>query len=648
MFKQLTIEKGPIHSGKSFHFDNGTTAIIGENGCGKSLLVEYMGFALFGSVALRGKVTEYKDLSVTCWLSLKGKDYKIERDTKGCKIYNEKGETICYGTKPCNLKIIALLGYDYNVYKMGNYAAQLDILGLGNMKPSERKTALDKTLGIGIIDKLIKRLNDTALQNQHQMEAVAGLLHTPGEEPVKPEGYRELKEIAEEYTEAKNKWGDYQKFKNTSEPVKPNKPEIGKELEYITSEEINRVLRKVAEIKAKLDQYRLVLAPQYTKMELDLLADQNEQYSRWCAYRVARGEEVDFSKMVPLEVFRREEEAIKVWGIYDQGGVTCPYCGNSFNLGKEKPEIPRSNWSEEEYRKQKEWLEAYQRLVELDKIYEGVKETEKPKLSMSEIEKERFKLRQWEDRMTNEYKLVSELEELPHYTEEDFNERLRYEKEMMSYRNLLDLYNERIVGYNQEKERFYGYNESTEQARIDYLSYLYNLCYAYDNQKKAWDKEKAIYDETKQKMEEYEKEQARYKQGAENMKEMKVKIKGYALPSLQKVSSLLLSEMSEGLYNEITISTDFDILVEGREINLFSGSEQAMINLALRLGLGQVLTHKVFSVFIGDEIDASMREERAQLVANCLQKISKYINQVILVSHRNIVADHYIDLGEKL
>lgn len=101
---------------------------------------------------------------------------------------------------------------------------------------------------------------------------------------------------------------------------------------------------------------------------------------------------------------------------------------------------------------------------------------------------------------------------------------------------------------------------------------------------------------------------------------MKVKIKGYVLPSLQKVSSHLLSDMSDGLFNEITISPDFDILVEGREINLFSGSEQAMINLALRLGLGQVLTHKVFSVFIGDEIDASMREDRAQLTANCLKR----------------------------
>ena len=182
------------------------------------------------------------------------------------------------------------------------------------------------------------------------------------------------------------------------------------------------------------------------------------------------------------------------------------------------------------------------------------------------------------------------------------------------------------------------------ETKLNKLAILYHQCQEYETQKKIWDVQKSDYDRAKERADTFAREGGRYKKAAENLKEMKVKIKGYVLPSLQKVSSHLLSDMSDGLFNEITISPDFDILVEGREINLFSGSEQAMINLALRLGLGQVLTHKVFSVFIGDEIDASMREDRAQLTANCLKKISKYINQVILVSHRDIEADHYVQL----
>ena len=199
--------------------------------------------------------------------------------------------------------------------------------------------------------------------------------------------------------------------------------------------------------------------------------------------------------------------------------------------------------------------------------------------------------------------------------------------------------------YDSLAVKYANFKLTDMEQKKDALAFLYHQCQEYDTQIKLWQSKKEDYDRAKERADTFAREGGRYKKAAENLKEMKVKIKGYVLPSLQKVSSHLLSDMSDGLFNEITISPDFDILVEGREINLFSGSEQAMINLALRLGLGQVLTHKVFSVFIGDEIDASMREDRAQLTANCLKKISKYINQVILVSHRDIEADHYVQLG---
>ncbi|MBP5469044.1 MAG: AAA family ATPase, partial [Candidatus Riflebacteria bacterium] len=226
MLKKIEILGGPIHAGKSFSFTTGETAIIGPNGCGKSLLAEYMAFALFGTVALRGKVTDYKGLSVRVELVIKGNPYIIERDTKTCKL-TSGNEVICLGTKPCNAKIITLLGYDYNVYKMGNYAGQLDILGLGKLKPSERKTALDRTLGIGIIDKLIKYANDIALKNQHESEALKSVLLDPGPEPVPPTCYKEgvRQELFSEYTAINNNIEGYKAFQEMEKPIQPVKPE---------------------------------------------------------------------------------------------------------------------------------------------------------------------------------------------------------------------------------------------------------------------------------------------------------------------------------------------------------------------------------------------------------------------------------------
>ena len=68
----------------------------------------------------------------------------------------------------------------------------------------------------------------------------------------------------------------------------------------------------------------------------------------------------------------------------------------------------------------------------------------------------------------------------------------------------------------------------------------------------------------------------------------------------------------------------------------------ASMNLAVRIGLGQVLTNKVFSVFMGDEIDAAMDAERAGFTAECLRGLTGTIKQVVLVSHKEHAADHQI------
>jgi len=62
-----------------------------------------------------------------------------------------------------------------------------------------------------------------------------------------------------------------------------------------------------------------------------------------------------------------------------------------------------------------------------------------------------------------------------------------------------------------------------------------------------------------------------------------------------------------------------------------------VINIALRIALGQVLTHKVFSVVIGDELDASMDVNRTGLLWQALANLIKSgsVEQVVLVSHED-------------
>ena len=128
--------------------------------------------------------------------------------------------------------------------------------------------------------------------------------------------------------------------------------------------------------------------------------------------------------------------------------------------------------------------------------------------------------------------------------------------------------------------------------------------------------------------------------------DLRGRVKAYLLPSLNKVASHLIGQMTDGKRVEIKVDEDFDVMVDGQPINTLSGSGKAVANLALRIALGLVLTNRVFSVFAGDELDASMDADRAAATAKALANLTQTVKQVIVVSHKPMDADNYIDLGE--
>lgn len=122
--------------------------------------------------------------------------------------------------------------------------------------------------------------------------------------------------------------------------------------------------------------------------------------------------------------------------------------------------------------------------------------------------------------------------------------------------------------------------------------------------------------------------------------ELKSRVKTYIIPSLNKVASYLLSEMTGGEHAQIAIDEDFEVYVDGQPLRTMSGSGKDIANLSIRIALGRILTHKVLGMMMLDEIDQGMDESRAAYTWECLEKITPQIGQVLQVSHKELRAEN--------
>jgi exonuclease SbcC len=136
-----------------------------------------------------------------------------------------------------------------------------------------------------------------------------------------------------------------------------------------------------------------------------------------------------------------------------------------------------------------------------------------------------------------------------------------------------------------------------------------------------------------------------YASAQETIRGLKIAIKSMLLHSLNKVASHILGQMSGGERYQVEIDDDFNIEIDGLPINTLSGSGKAVANLAIRIALGQILTNRVFSLFMADEVDASMDDDRAASTAESLRRLTDSVTQVVLVTHKSPSTDHLIELA---
>lgn len=651
-----------------YRFQEGLGVITGPNESGKSMISEMIRYGLFGSAALRGSSEDYTNLKlVLCW-----GDYKVSRGSKDRLYRVGSDEPIAVGTRSVNEKIVKILGFGLDVFDVANVANQGDIEKLGDMKPAERKRMVDSVIGMGLIEDLAKWSGDEALILVREADAVEGTLRRP-EKPSRPDGYipsDELRPRLAKLTTLRSEADQIEGWLSTgvtAPGILP--PWQGKDMV-----ELNVLIGFADELTLLRKELARIPAPPVVAVDVESTRSQWEAFDLW-QERLRFLKEHPLPEMTINELEKAEEDLIlqdsfddlimtkEAYGrLKNRGSIDCPNCGHNFCLEHENLstldtkiaelttalaglEYPTEHDPEYVARQRKRHIEWETLKNSPDWLrLENSQETSKPLLTRAqldeierhlELQKQRPEL---ERRITNIVEMLDGIDPKAQLLELE-----RWKIQAEEHRRKSEAYLKWEATAETKRKRLLEL--STLLLDFDTVRSGLETSVAYEQSMISYEALLSIYDEGASKVRDLREAASGWKAAKSALTLLRSLIKQHLVPSLNKVASHLLNQMTGGERQVINVTEDFEITVDGQKLNLLSGSGKVVANLAIRLGLGQVLTNNVLSLFIGDEIDASMDKNRADNTTLTLRNLTDHISQIFLITHKSPEADWHIQLG---
>lgn len=669
-------------------FLEGMTVITGQNEQGKSLRIEMIRYALFGTRALRAPLEAYRELRVILTFSIKGRTYEIQRTKQEAYVTDKaNGIVLVRGAKPTTDYVEQkLLGYTMDVFDMTNACLQGQVENLMNKTPAERKKLVDKTIGLDVIDDVEKVVNEALSEFRGETKALESQVVSDLTVPAMPQDYTPSPVLQDKIAELKAAAAQYGTLlaqqNQLVKPAEVQAPVLDEECKGFAEQDLGILMAAVTSTKAMLDKDTQLKA-QVQKLEQSVrevtCTNFSERYSaveQWASYdkyqlalsKIKETQQVCEWGIQEHFLYDRNQALIKERKILEdrlsklEGGekLCCPACNHTWsdaddlisNLKKqiaeitakitptdlETPSQPLSYW--------KNQIALMEAVREMD----PVTIPEAPRESVEDIQADERALVQSQTLADLRDQILPE--DIRKLEEESLIVHTRRLEKVKAYGDQLRLFEKYVDQLRYYKETFdrlqlaitelttahssgFDTNSLNEQL-LNALTYEKEL-HTYETLKAQSEIAKTKLDVVKAQMKDWENAKA-------GLKLVKPAVKTYLIPSLSKASSALVSQMTSGKRTKVEVDEDFNVKVDGQDVEELSGSAKSVTNLALRFGLGAVLTHGIFSVFLGDEIDAAMDAERVASTAECVKNLKANIKQIILVSHRNPESDYKVEL----
>jgi len=681
MLTKLILKGHPTVADAVINFEKGFNLLTAPNGRGKSTILEMVAYCLFGTAALRGTLEEFPTLDVQLLFKVRGKDLRVIRSKKETMLYEGKNPTAS-GTTAVNAAMLKLLGYGLKVYNVANHIRQGQVNALTDrLRPEDRRQVLENTVGLTVIDKVISELNKVLLEASADLKANT-LLHVRPVAPEMPAQFLLPSERVEKLESLKGVVLSYRtakaKIVTLVEPVKPSGVILDTESLEKLREDVKSWLARKAEIGQKVSQQKRLLQERdsivmvrptepegvlprealLAMADLDKKIGLLEQERGLLDMPRLTQEEIDESRLKAkiAKLVNKHNHLI-------ENEVNCPNCGEHFvpdcegeveaieaeliqlgALKALKEKVEHARYSENSLTVEEMRLPNLKRIAEVEaellKLYK-VFATDY-KLQLERLDKFERDVVTYEAKSKRYTEIMQQLDELGDLTFDhlycnQLEQALKHQDSLVA---AFATYEANLVHFKESVAKnailvaHVTSLEGCEESLRSMESWV-KASEQYDYQLATYELEAAKFLKRTERIAELELTVADHKLAIAGLKETKKRIKSFLLPSLNRAASALVTVMTNGVIRLIQMLDDFSVKADGKRVDLFSGSEQAVINIALRIALGQVLTHKVFSVVIGDELDASMDVNRTGLLWQALANLIKSgsVEQVVLVSH---------------
>jgi len=673
ILKSLTLKNYRKFKDVTIEFPDGVTGIVGLNGVGKSTIFEAIAWVIYGPVAARTSADQIKreDAANTdsCRVELEfvfeEDNYRIVREMTGKNLIASATATIngklaANGAEIVSNYVQDRLGMDFKSFFTSIFAKQKELNALSSMVASERRPLILKMLGIDCLDDIVKEIKSDKKEKDTLIERLNHeLIGEDGKEKI--DIYKdEIKKL--EKKEEENKLS----IKRTVEKIKILKKELEKIIEDFKKNK--NEYEKIKDIKEKLSEKKILFEEkEIIVKEINNISSKIEerqkniekQNKQLCIFK-------DVEKNIDLSKKRLNELDLKIKEFVKK-------------IEQKKTLIERTKQDLNEIdSKKRKILEIgpKAKCPTCERVLANQFETLLKKFNEEGIKKEKEissylkEIKSIEEQNDIFLREEQAFEKKRNYLEVQFREK---EKIQITIKNISKELDEEKIDLKIKQQRF----KELELVKFDvneYKNIVSQVEELYNKYQEALDKKDNKKDELNSINLEFERKESDRKlisQKIENLKEKISELQEYSMrikqekiltsnlgmlsdimsnfrtylisrirPTLGSYSSDFFERLTNGKYRELELDENYNLLVydngNAYGIERFSGGEEDLANLCLRLAISEVITERaggVFNFIILDEIFGSQDIFRRQNIMKALNSLSSKFRQIFLITH---------------